>query len=104
MANTRYSVVPILGVSLTDYVASGTTQVDDDFTGMPLLTSTVGNDGRKQLLVESTTSKNPGAILTVSSLGVATAAASAGVATYIVGSLSTVPAGAQYWARKPTVA
>ena len=104
MVNTRFSVMPILGVALTDYVASGTTQVDDDYTGLPLGSTTFGSDGRKQLLVESTLLKAPGAILTVSSVFVATAAASAGVATYICGSTSTAPAGSLYWARKPTVA
>jgi hypothetical protein len=104
MPNTRYTVVPTLGVELLNYTASGTTAVDDNFTGMPLGATVFGSDGRKQLLVKSTTSKNPAANLTVSSLFTATAAASAGVATYIVGSTTTVPAGARYWARKPTVA
>lgn len=92
MANTYRDAEGILGVKFTEV---GTALPSGHQPGQIVQ----GNDGRHWMVVTANLAKaTPGANITVSSLFVSTAAASAGVANFITGPTS-VAAGQRFWAR-----
>lgn len=92
MANTYYGTNGGLGVKFTEV---GTALPSGHKAGQLAL----GSDGRVWMVVTANLAKaTPGANITVSSLFVSTAAASAGVANFITGP-SSVAAGQRFWAR-----
>lgn len=92
MANTYFSVDGTLGVKFS---AVGSVLPSGHVPGQ----TDRGSDGRLWMVCTANLAKaTPGANITVSSLFVSTAAASAGVANFITGPTS-VAAGQRFWAR-----
>lgn len=96
MANTYYGIEGQLGVKFDAVGSALPSGHQPGYTAR-------GQDGRRWMVVTANLVRGtPGANLTVSSLFVATAAASAGVANFIQGPTSA-PAGTRFWARAKAV-
>ena len=95
-AATQFTITPLAGIDLDSKASSPA-------FGFAALTPVFANDGRKHTVAIAQGTLASAANITIGASGSATAAASAGVATYTVNTTGGVVVGQYFWARSTSI-